>query len=153
MIGRLYSTTIGAQSQSTAKTLIEAGAASDVVMLVERAWVSQSSTDTSENSNIKIERISISGTGTDSSAAVAPLNPGDTAYSGTLETNHSIEPTYSGGLLVEQGWNILSGFLWTPANDDEVIVLAPSALVGMSLDVGITASDLSYGMTLREIGN
>lgn len=153
MIGRLYSGTIGAQAQSTAKTLIEAGAAADVVMLVERAWISQSSVDTSENTNTKIERISITGTGTDSKADVAPLNPGDTAYSGTFETNATIEPTYSGGLLVEQGWNILSGFLWTPASDDEVIVLAPSGLIGMSLDVAITSANLSYGMTLREIGS
>lgn len=71
-----------------------------------------------------------------------------------METNATIEPTYdANGVLVEEGFNVLSGLLWTPANDDEVLTVSPSALIGVNLDVAPSASmNFSYGCTLREIG-
>jgi hypothetical protein len=153
MIGRLYTLAIGAQAQTTAKTLMEIGAAADMVITLERAYISQSSFDTSENLAAKIEDVTTTGTGTDSSAAVSPVQTGDSAFSGTMETNSTIEPTYSGVVYVEQGFNVLSGWLWTPANDDEVIVISPSQLVGVSLDVAPSGSmNFHYGCTIREIG-
>jgi hypothetical protein len=153
MIGRLYTLAIGAQAQTTAKTLMEIGAAADMVITLERAYISQSSFDTSENLAAKIEDVTTTGTGTDSSAAVSPVQTGDAAFSGTMETNSTIEPTYSGVVYVEQGFNVLSGWLWTPANDDEVIVISPSQLVGVSLDVAPSGSmNFHYGCTIREIG-
>ena len=56
-------------------------------------------------------------------------------------------------IYITQGFNVLSGWLWTPASDDEVITLIPSALVGIMLSVAPSASmDFSYGCTYREIG-
>ena len=55
MIGRLYSATVGAEAQTTAKTLIEIAAAADLIVTLERMWISQSSFDTSENLNAKVE--------------------------------------------------------------------------------------------------
>jgi len=151
--GRLYTITIGDQAQTTAKTLIEVGAAADLMIAIERMWISQSSFDTSENVGAKVEDITTTGTGTDSSGAVVPFVQSDTAFSGTLETNSTIEPTYSGSVYIEQGFNVLSGWLWTPANDDEVIWISPSQLVGMMLSVAPSGSmNFSYGMTLRELG-
>jgi hypothetical protein len=79
---------------------------------------------------------------------------GSAAYGGTVETNSTIEPTYTAGTeIIEDGFNVLSGYLWTPANDDEILVISPSALLGFSLDVAPSASmDFSYGCTLREVG-
>lgn len=151
MIGRLYNVAIGAQAQTAAKTLMEIAAPADAVVTVERIQISQSSFDTSENLGSKVQDISITGTGT--ATTPRPFETGDAAFGGTVKTNHTIEPTYGTAVHLEQGFNVLSGMLWTPANDDEVIVISPSALLGINLDVAPSASmDFSYGCTIREIG-
>jgi len=154
MIGRLYKAGIGGQAQTTALTLMEISSAADSVTLIERMYVSQSSFDTSENLAVKVQVITTTGTGTDSSADVNPIQIGDAAFGGTFETNCTIEPTYTANAVyVEQGFNVLSGWLWTPASDDEVITLSPSGLVGVMLDVAPSGSmDFHYGCTIREIG-
>lgn len=152
MIGRLYTVAIGSQAQTAAKTLIEVLSAADSVTLIERLWLKQTSFDTSENLGVKVQRITTTGTGT--ATVPEPLQVGDAAFGGTVETNSTIEPTYTTGTeVLEDGFNVLSGFLWTPASDDEVITVSPSALIGFSLDVSPSASmNCSYGCTLREIG-
>ncbi len=151
MIGRLYTVAIGSQTQTTALTLIEIASAATDVTLVERLWINNTSFDTSENAGTKTQRITTTGTG--DGTTPEPLAVGDPAYGGTVKTNMSAEPTYTAGTeILEMGFNVLSGYLWTPASDDEVIVVAPSALVGMNLDTTITSMGLSYGCTIREIG-
>ena len=151
MIGRLYTVAIGSQAQTAAVTLIEIASAADSVTLLERASVKQTSFDTSENLGVKIEDISTTGTGTGTTPN--PYQEGDAAFGGVVETNASIEPTYSGTVLWEDALNVLSGFLWTPANDDEVFVISPSQLLGIMLDVSPSGSmNFSYGCTIREIG-
>lgn len=152
MIGRMYTVAIGSQAQTAAKTLIEIASGSTDVTLVERLWITQTSFDTSENLGTKTQRITTTGTGT--ATVPEPLQAGTGAYGGTVETNSTVEPTYTAGTeVLEQGFNVLSGYLWTPANDDEVIVVAPSALIGMNLDVApSTSMNFSYGCTIREIG-
>ena len=152
MIGRIYKLAIGAQAQTAAKCLMEIGAPADGVVFLERASITQSSFDTSENLAAKIEDVTTTGTGTDSSASVNPVQEGDAAFGGTFETNSTVDPTYSGEVLLEQGFNCLSGFLWTPASDDEVIAISPSGLIGIQLDVAISSMNLHYGCTIRVIG-
>lgn len=151
MIGRLYTVAIGGQAQTAAKTLIEIASAADSVTLLERAYVKQSSFDTSENLAVKIEDITTTGTGT--ATTPRPLQEGDAAFGGVVETNSTVEPTYSGTVFLEDGFNVLSGFLWTPASDDEVFVISPSQLLGIMLDVAPSGSmNFHYGCTIREIG-
>jgi len=154
MIGRMYAASIAAQAQTAAKTLLELASAADGVTILERAYIGQSTFDTSENLSAKIQRITTTGTGTTSTSVVAPLQVGDAAFGGVLETNSTIEPTYTASTAVyNQGFNVLSGFLWTPANDDEVFVLSPSALIGVMLNTAPSASmSFDYGFTCREIG-
>ena len=151
MIGRIYSVAIGSQAQTAAKTLIEVAAASDSIVLVERMHIGQTSFDTSENLGVKVEDITTTGTGT--ATTPRPFMEGDAAFGGVVETNATIEPTYSGTVFIEQGFNVLSGFEWTPANDDQPICVSPSQLIGMMLDVAPSASmNFSYTMIIREIG-
>ena len=153
MIGRMYGFGIEAQAQTTAKTLMELASAADGVTLLERANIGQSSFDTSENLSARIQRITTTGTGTTSTSGVAPFQVGDAAFGGVLETNSTIEPSYTAStVLVSQGFNCLSGWLWTPANDDEVVVISPSALVGIKLNTTATSMTFDYGLTAREIG-
>jgi hypothetical protein len=152
MIGRMYGVGIASQAQTAAKTLVEVAAPADSVVFVERASIGQTSFDTSENLGSTFQRITTTGTGT--ATTPRPLQVGDAAFGGVVETNSTIEPTYdANGVLVESGFNVLSGLLWTPANDDEVMVISPSLLWGMNLDVAPSGSmNFSYGVTLREIG-
>jgi hypothetical protein len=148
----MYAVGIASQAQTAAKTLIEVAAPADSVVFVERLYITQTSFDTSENLGTTVQRISTTGTGT--ATVPRPLQSGDAAFGGTVETNCTIEPTYdANGVLYESGFNVLSGFLWTPANDDEVFVVSPSLLIGINLDVAPSASmNFSYGASLREIG-
>lgn len=152
MIGRLYTVAIGGQAQTTALTIMEIASAADSATYIERIWIGQSSFDTSENLACKVQRITTTGTGT--ATTPEPLQVGDAAFGGVVETNSTIEPTYTAGTeLIEQGFNVLSGYLWTPANDDEVILISPSALVGIMIDVAPSASmNFHYGVTIRESG-
>jgi hypothetical protein len=152
MIGRKYGLSIASQAQIAAKTLMEIAAPADAVVTVERISIGQTSFDTSENLGTTVQRVTTTGTGT--ATTPRPLEVGDAAFGGTCETNSTIEPTYdANGILYEFGWNVLSGLLWTPADDDELIALSPSALVGINLDVAPSASmNFSYGATIREMG-
>ena len=154
MIGNLYTLAVGAQAQTAAKTLVEIAAASSSVAILERAYISQNSFDTSENLGCKIQRITTTGTGTASTSDMVPTQVGTSAFAGVAKTNMTIEPTYTANkVFLQQGFNVLGGFLWTPANDDEVFALAPSGLLGVMLDVAPSASmNFSYGVTVRQIG-
>lgn len=152
MIGRMYRVAIGSQAQTAAKTLMEIASAADAVTTVERITIGQTSFDTSENLGTKTQRITTTGTGT--ATVPEPMQVGDAAFGGVVETNSTVEPTYTADtVLLEDGFNVLSGYLWTPANDDEVITISPSALVGVNLDVDPSASmNFSYSCTIREFG-
>jgi hypothetical protein len=153
MIGRMYGFGISAQAQTTAKTLMEIASAADGVTILERANIGQSSFDTSENMSAKIQRVTTTGTGTTSTTSVAPFQVGDAAFGGVVETNCSAEPIYtSNTVLVSQGFNCLSGWLWTPANDDEIVVISPSALIGIMSNTTVSSMTMDYGFTCREIG-
>lgn len=152
MIGNMYAIAIGAQAQTASKTLMEHAAPSTSITIVERLYCSQNSFDTSENLGIKVQRITTTGTGTTTTAV--PNMASAPAAGGTQKTNDTIEPSYTATtVLYQQGFNVLSGFLWTPANDDEVFVIAPSGLLGTMLDVAPSGSmNFSYGCTFRQIG-
>lgn len=151
-IGQLYAVAIAAEAHTDADTLVEIASPADAVTILERAYISQSTFDTSENLSAKVQRITTTGTGT--STTPVALQAGSAAYGGTVKTNLTVEPTYTASTeLVQQGFNVLSGWLWTPASDDEVIVVSPSALVGVMLNTVPSASmSFSYGVTIREVG-
>lgn len=154
MIGRLYSFATATAAISAAQDLMELGAPADAVCLIERMYIGNSDFNTSENVSATCG-LSASGTGTDEVAAgnIVPLQAGDAAFAGTFESNHSIDgiPT-ANSIFVNQGFNVLSGWLWTPASDDEVITLSPSAVAIVRIATAPTSMTLNYGMTFREIG-
>lgn len=154
MIGNLYTIAVGAQAQTASKTLLEVAASSATICILERAYISQNSFDTSENLGCKIQKITTTGTGTTSTADMVPTETGTSAFAGVTKSNMTIEPTYTANKVhLQQGFNVLSGFLWTPANDDEVFTVSPSGLIGIMLDVAPSASmNFSYGCTVRQIG-
>ena len=153
MIGKLYTMTVGADAMAAVPlTMLEITADAIVPSLIERWWVSQQGFDTSENLEVTIGRIDTLGTGT-TTIVPQPLSPGDT-YQGVSAYSHTIEPTYNAtGTLLIQGFNVLSGFLWTPASDDEVMLVTAATLIGMKLttEAPSTSMDFAYGCTIREM--
>ena len=151
MIGTLYTVAIANQAQTAAKTLLELASPADAVTMIERIWIGQSTFDTSENLGSTTQRIATTGTGT--ATTPRPFAVGSAAYGGTAKTNETIEAIYGTAVILELGFNVLSGLLWTPANDDEVIAVSPSLLIGTNLDVAPSGSmSFSYGWTIREVG-
>ena len=152
MIGNIYSASVANEATTGTGTLMTVEAPATAVNLVERVYITQSNIDSSENIGSTMQIHSADGTGTANTPH--PLMAGQAAYGGTCQTNHTIEPTYTaGGVAWEQGWNLLSGLLWTPATDDEIITCSPSAGYGVNIDVAPAGStNMSYGMTVREIG-
>jgi len=151
MIGKMYTGSIGSEARTDAVTLmyLETGAAT--INLIERMWIKQTNFDTSENLGLKVQRGTAAGTDTD--IVLEPLQVGD-VHGGTWGTNSSIEPTITADTeIIEDGFNVLSGWLWTPASDDEVIEVTPASDVMVTLDVApSTTMNFSYGMTVRELG-
>ncbi len=152
MIGRMYTLNVANEAQTVAVTLMELLAPADAIVSVERIQITQTSFDTSENLGTTVQRITTTGTG--AAVVLRPLEAGSPAAGVTSETNHSAEPTYdAAGILLEQGWNVLSGMLWTPANEDELLVLSPSGLLGINLDIAPSGTmNFSYMLTARESG-
>ena len=149
MIGRLYSVSVGPTTLSAADSMLEFTSASTAVTTIERIWVTNEDFDTSENSVVVVERMSIAGTlGT--TETPHPFELGSTACGGVVESG--LTEGTPGVELMRQGFNVLSGFLWTPANDDEVFVLDPSGIAQVRLDAATTSMDFAYGATIREIG-
>ena len=154
MIGSLYAIAVADDQISAITTMIEVTAASTSVTLIERLSCTQSDTNASENCAVTLQRVTTTGTYTDSAFIPPPFQATSAAFGGTVKTKSTITPTYTASkILIESGFNILSGFLWTPASDDEIVVLGPSTLIGFELStVGAGAITFCYGMTIREIG-
>lgn len=151
MIGRGYTVSIGSQAQTAALTLIEITAPADAVVLIEKFWLGQTSIDAAQALGIKVEDVATTGTGTGTTPT--PLNEGDAAFGGTVKTNMSAEPTYSGTVYIEDGFNILNGYKWEALNINDYIVVSPGQIIGFSLDVAPAAStDFSYGCKFYAVG-
>jgi hypothetical protein len=151
MIGNMYWIAIAAESQSAVKTLIELATTAACIAFVERVYLSQSTQDSSENLSCKIQHATASGTGT---ATTPQKSEATAACLGTQKTNMTVEPTYtSGKIWVNEGWNTLAGFKWTPSSDEEIIVIPPSLFCGIRLHTApLAAISFDYGCTFRQIG-
>jgi hypothetical protein len=153
MIGQLFS--VSEQEASIGgtvpRTLLYVEPNSATVTLVERMWIKQSTQDTSENIGVQVQRATVAGT--DVAVTPEPLQVGDT-YGGTVSNVVTVEPTYTAAdVVLDDAFNVLSGWLWTPASDDEVIVVSGTVDLGMKLITAlVAAATFHYGMTLREIG-
>lgn len=153
MIGEMFAIaeTTASAGASAPYTMIDFTAAATGIVMVERLFCSQSTQDTSENLSILMG--DMSATGTASAITPEPLMKGHGA-AGTYQVNTTIEGTYTAPGIIEQGFNVLSGFLWTPASDDEVIAISPSGIMGFKLVTSIAiAATFNYGATIREIGS
>ena len=157
MIGILYSGSVGFPVDSARSLLGLVGTWFSQVILVERMWVSQTSFDQPQMLGLQVKQGDVGGSGTwENSISGKRLNPALGSSEELLSTaDASVEPVYTGNILIETSFDVVEGWMWTPANDDEVIVITASAdsHIGLKLETAPSQSmDFIVGLTWREIG-
>lgn len=146
---RVYSVQLNAVSVSAAITLIRVTAPATMVLVLLRAWVSQSSSTTSQQIRAAIQRATTDGTLTPETPE--KLSPGDPAATFTAGVNATAEPTLSGDPIIDEGFNVLNGLLWVPA-PEERIWIPPSGRAVLRLPAAPTAITISAGLIVGEVG-
>jgi len=153
MIGRMVSASAVSDSNTGAGTeLLMSGTAGHVFAL-ERAALSQISLDTSEQADASIRSFAIGSTGGDAVTERAQDTSATVSTVVTVEGTIAIaEGSSTETIFYHQGWNLLSGFLWTPASDDEGIIMDISEELDLAIPGTNVANTWHCDVTFREFG-
>ena len=151
MLGRPYTVIMDAVSVSAAADLIRLSAPADAIVAITKAWVGQESTDDLNEVNaVQLQRASTDGTGT--AATARQMSDGDPAFGGTAVVNLTAATT-AGNILVRENFNFAAGWVWTPYDLSEAIIVSPSQRIVLRLDVAPSAAmTLTAGLQFHEIG-
>ena len=148
----VYSVVGSTATLTTAKTLIQikAGAATSLEIL--RAWISQTTSETSDTSEAQVLRKSATATVTSFTPLLFEVSDqAAKAVGGTSATgiNASGEGT-DGDILIREGFNVLAGWTWLPTPEERIFV-EPAGFIGLKFNVNISSATLVYGMIFREL--
>lgn len=153
-MGRPFSVEAGqSQAASATETNIEVTAAATVLVRINRLAVSQSTHKTSEQYDVRGQRVTTTGTGTAYTEILK--EPGDALAAGTVvEINSSVEPTYTANTVYpNRSWNSLTGrdIVFPPGQE---LYVAPSALWGSYIVTpsGTTTMTPHHEAEMEEIG-
>lgn len=149
----MYTVTFEEIAVTTAVDLFEINAPADSVVIVHGFEVSQSSDagdSQSEQLNILVHLGSTSGSGGVAETA-RPLNLGDAAFGGTVESNNTTQST-EGTFLHAASFNVMNGYVWIPTPEMR-LVISPSDRLIIELQTApadsLTMSGVCY---IEEIG-
>ena len=153
MAGKGFEVEAGqSQAASATETNIELTAAATRLVRIVRLAVSQSTHKTSEQYDVRGQRVTTTGTGT----AYTPLlkEPNTGAVGVVVEINSSIEPTYTAATVYpNRAWNSLTGrdIVFPPGQE---LYIAPSALWGTYIvtPAGTTTMTPHQELEAEEIG-
>lgn len=140
------------QAASATETNIEITAASTRLVRIVRIAVSQSTHKTSEQYDVRGQRVTTTGTG----SAYTPLlkEPNSGAAGAVVEINSSVEPTYTASTVYpNRSWNSLTGReLFYPPGQE--LYIAPSALWATYIvtPAGTTTMTPHHEMECEELG-
>lgn len=152
-MGRMYSAVFEEVAVTTAQDLFEINAPSDASVIVHSLHISQSSDAgdaASEQLNVLIHRGSTSGSG-GGTPTPAPLQAGDAAFGGTVETNNTTQGT-EGTQIHSEAFNVMAGLVivWTPETRP---VISPSGRLIIELQTAPADSlTMSGTVYFEEIG-
>lgn len=151
-VGRRY--IIAVTAVVTAQVdLVEIVSASDAVTLVEGIRVGQSTDTDSEALGVQgIRGFTTSGSG-GSTATPVPMDPGDTAYAGTVAVfNTTLANTGTTQTTNDLGWNVLADLIWP--SQPAVIVINPSQRwVLRTTGAPVDSLTMRIELFIREIGS
>lgn len=152
-MGRIYTAVFEEESVSAAQDLFEIVAPSDAIVKIHELVLGQSSDagdSESEQLSVIIHRGSTSGSGGGTPTA-RPMEAGDAAFGGTVETNNTTQST-EGNILWGDAFNVLAGLqkIWTPETRP---VISPSGRLIVELQTApADALTMSGTLVFEEIG-
>ena len=150
-MSRMYVLSNTIASFTAAKTIVEIGALTNTVLLIHRIKVGQSTSETDDSTLLQWATYTASGTGTDVKSKALPLDPGDAAFGGTAEDDHSSDISTGEVLLGQEGISLLAGFekIFLP---DSRPVVPGAGFFAIQNQGTITAVTLVYEVEFEEIG-
>jgi len=150
-MGRIYVLSNTLTTVTAAETMFEIGALTNTVLYIRRIRFTQSTTETDDSALVTWGYYTASGTGTDISANVEPLDPGDAAFGGTAEDNHTVDIATGEIVLGREGISLLAGFDMTFLPRGRPVI--PGAgFFGFNLDSAITSVTIVYSCEFEEVG-
>jgi len=148
-MGRKYSVTLSA-AVTASGDLIEIASPSDAITIIHSLEITQSTDTDSEALRGTLSRCTSSGSG-GSTATPRPLEVGDPAYGGTVETQNGT-PAGTLTLIHTFGWNVLNGYMWLPTPELRP-VLSPSGMAVFRIETAPADSvNLEITITFEEVG-
>lgn len=150
-MGRMYVLSNEISSFSAAKTIVEIGALTNTVLKIHRIKVGQSSSEVDDSTLLHWGTYTASGTGTPITANIEALDPGDAAFGGTAEDDHSADITTGEIILGREGISLLAGFekIFLPESRP---VVPGAGFFAIQNQAVITAVTLVYEIEFEEIG-
>lgn len=150
-MGRMYVLSNTLTAVTAANTLVEIGALTNTILKIHRILLTQSTSEVDDSALITYGTYTASGTGTNIAANVEALDPGDAAFGGTAEDNHTVDIATGEIILGREGISLLAGYqkIFTP---DERPVIPGAGFFGLNLDSAITSVTLVYEIAFEEIG-
>lgn len=127
-------------------------APSTMTLEIIRAWVTQSASTTSAQTDIILVRKSATLTSGTSNTPVK-LEAGDPSASFTALRSGGVvgnEGTDT-DVLYGEGFNVLNGWLYVPVPEERIQV-PPSGILGLKFPTAPPSATYRYGITLREHG-
>ena len=136
---------------TAAETLLEIGALTNTVLSIVRIKLTQSTSETDDSALITWGTYTASGTGTDVKTKALPLDPGDAAFGGTAEDNHTADIATGEVILGQEGISLLAGMekIFLPGSR---IIVPGAGFFGLNLDSAVTSVTMAYEIEFDEIG-
>jgi len=150
-MGRMYILSNTVAAFTGPKTLFEIGALTNTVLRVHRMSLTQSTSETDDSTLITYGTYTASGTGTSITANIEALDPGDAAFGGTAEDNHTVDITTGEIILGREGISVLAGYqkIFTP---EERPIVPGAGFFAFNVDTALTAVTIVYEVVFEEIG-
>lgn len=137
-----------AQTISTAITALQLTAPAAGLVIINRAWMQQSSNTTSSMVRVRILRKSAGITGTATPPTPAPVD-GNAASNSTIAWVATAEGT-DGTVIVEENFNLLNGWIWVPTLPTSRIVVPPSGIIALKFAAAPASSTWTFGFEFEE---
>ncbi len=148
---RIYTLSNIITSFTGPKTLVEIGALTDTLVKIRAIKVTQSTSETDDSSRIEWGVYSASGTGTNIVANVEVNDPGDAAFGGTAEDNHTADISTGEVIKGREGISVLAGVdkIYQP---ESRLSIPGGSFFGVQLRDAISSVTLVYEIEFSEEG-
>ena len=150
-MGRIYRLTNTLTTVTAAETMFELGALTNTVLIIRRLRFTQATAETDDSALITFGTYTASGTGTDVKSKAVPVDPGDAAFGGTAEDNHTVDISTGEIILGREGISLLAGFEETFLPRGRIVVPG-GGFFGFNLDTAIDSVTVAYMVEFEEIG-